>query len=78
MGPSYVGKTQIVNRFIANIFSSYYEPTIKENIYKRAYNLNEEELDLEPIFFNIEIIDLFPHDHAFLDIDPQFANPVAL
>ena len=70
MGPSYVGKSQIVNRFIGNSFSGYYEPTIRKNVFRRAYNLNEEELDLDPEFFDIEVIDLFPHDHAFMDIEP--------
>ena len=28
LGPSYVGKTQIVNRFVNNGFSGFYEPTM--------------------------------------------------
>jgi len=28
VGPSFVGKTQLVNRFINNGFSPYYEPTL--------------------------------------------------
>jgi len=70
MGPSYVGKTQIVNRFIDNSFSGYYEPTVNKNVFRRAYNLNDDELDLDPLFFDIEIIDLFPHDHPFMDEEP--------
>lgn len=27
LGPSFVGKTQLINRFVNNGFSSYYEPT---------------------------------------------------
>ena len=67
LGPSYVGKTQIVNRFINNNFTGYYEPTISCNSYRRAYNLNDDELDLDPVFFDIEILDLFPHDHPNMD-----------
>lgn len=70
MGPSYVGKTQIVNRFIDNSFSGYYEPTVNPNVFRRAYNLNDDELDLDPVFFDIEIVDLFPHDHPFMDEEP--------
>lgn len=28
LGPSFVGKTSIINRFINNSFSTYYEPTL--------------------------------------------------
>ena len=45
LGPKYVGKTQIVNRFINNSFSGYYEPTTEPQIFRRAYNLNEDEPD---------------------------------
>jgi len=33
LGPSYVGKTQLINRFINNSFSPYYEETQKPMIY---------------------------------------------
>ena len=45
LGPKYVGKTQIVNRFINNSFSGFYEPTVEPQIFTRAYNLNEDEPD---------------------------------
>jgi len=48
LGPSYVGKTQIVNRFINNGFTGYYEPTVRCNVFRRAYNIHEDELDLDP------------------------------
>ena len=67
LGPKYVGKTQIVNRFVNNQFCAYYEPTMSENYFRRAYNLNDDQLDLDPVFFDLEIIDLFPHDHPFMD-----------
>lgn len=28
LGPSFVGKTQLINRFVNNSFSHYYEPTL--------------------------------------------------
>ena len=67
LGPKYTGKSQIVNRFINNSFSGYYEPTVIEQKYRRAYNLHDDELDLDPIFFDLEIVDLFPHDHPYMD-----------
>ena len=40
VGPSYVGKTQIVNRLVNNQFTGYYEPTISEQVNRVSYNLN--------------------------------------
>lgn len=34
IGASYVGKTQLINRFVNNNFSSYYEPTAECQIYR--------------------------------------------
>lgn len=48
LGPSYVGKTQLVNRFLNNSFTGYYEPTEHEQVYRRAYNLFEDEPEVEP------------------------------
>jgi len=77
IGPSYVGKTQIVNRMINNAFTGYYEPTIKPQISRRAYNLHDDEPDMAPVFFDLEIIDLFPHDHPFLDEDKALMGDAA-
>ena len=74
LGPSYVGKTQIVNRFINNGFTGYYEPTMSCEIYRRAYNLNEDAPENEPLFFDIEIWDMFPHDHPWLDEEPELMD----
>ena len=74
MGPSYVGKTQIVNRIVNNSFTGFYEPTISPELYRFAYNLNEEDPDLDPIFFDIEIVDLFPHDHPFIEVEAELAD----
>ena len=77
LGPSYVGKTQIVNRFINNSFIGYYDPTLSCQVFKRAYNINEEDLDMDPQFFDIEIWDMFPHDHPFMDEEPELMGPTA-
>ena len=42
LGPSYVGKTQIVNRLINNQFTGYYEPTISPQVNRIAYNLYDD------------------------------------
>lgn len=47
LGPSFVGKTQIVNRFVNNGFSSYYEPTLKAQIFRKAFNTMEDQ-DVDP------------------------------
>ena len=44
-------------------------------IYTRAFNMLEGE-DVEPQFVQLEIMDVFPHDHPLLDSDPD-ANDVA-
>jgi hypothetical protein len=54
---------------VSNNFSSYYEPTVECQIYRRAYNLNEDEPDLDPEFFDLEIWDMFPHDHPLMNED---------
>jgi GTPase SAR1 family protein len=69
IGASYVGKTSLINRFVSNNFSSYYEPTVECQIYRRAYNINEDEPDLDPEFFDIELWDMFPHDHPLMNED---------
>jgi GTPase SAR1 family protein len=42
LGPSFVGKSSIVNRFVNNQFSPYYEPTLKAMYYRRAFNILED------------------------------------
>jgi GTPase SAR1 family protein len=48
IGPSYVGKSQIVNRIVSNSFSGFYEPTISPNEFRIGYNINENNKDLDP------------------------------
>lgn len=75
LGPSFVGKTQLINRFVNNGFSPFYDQTLRAMIYKRAFNMLEGE-DVEPQFVQLEIMDVFPHDHPLLDSDPD-ANDIA-
>lgn len=56
-----------MNRLINNSFTGYYEPTITPLSNRFAYNLNYDEPDMDPVFFDLELIDMFPHDHPFLD-----------
>lgn len=73
LGPSFVGKTSIINRLVNNSFSPYYEPTLRAMVYRKAFNIFEDE-DIEPAFVELEIIDVFPHDHPLLDKDPDYSD----
>jgi GTPase SAR1 family protein len=55
MGPKYVGKTQIINRFMNNQFYTYYEETTSCQEYKIAYNLNSERQVEDPMYFQITV-----------------------
>jgi len=77
LGPSYVGKTQLVNRIINNSFTGYYEPTLSCQIFRRAYNLNEDEPDEDPKYFDLELWDLFPHDHPNMDEEIELMGEAA-
>ena len=43
-------------------------------VFRRAYNIHEDELELDPVFFDVEIWDMFPHDHPWLDEEPELMN----
>jgi GTPase SAR1 family protein len=77
LGPSYVGKSQLVNRISNNSFTGYYEPTVQKQVYRMAYNLKEDEPDEPPKFFDIDIWDLFPHDHPNLDLEVELMTDEA-
>lgn len=49
LGPSFVGKTQLINRFMNNSFSAYYEPTMRIAKYRRTFNVLDGE-DVEPSY----------------------------
>ena len=47
LGPSFVGKTQVINRFVNNTFSYIHDETLDIEVYKRAYNILEDQ-DVDP------------------------------
>jgi len=67
LGPSFVGKTQIVNRIVNNNFFAHYIPTEEKEVYKIFYN--SKGPGSAPEFVWIELHDCFPQDHPFLFID---------
>ena len=73
LGPMFTGKTQIINRFVNNTFTSFYEPTLHASIYRRAFNTLEDQ-QADPNFVDLEIMDVFPHDHPLLDKDRDFSD----
>lgn len=62
---------------VNNAFTGYYEPTIKPQSSRRAYNLHDDQPERIPHFFDLDIIDLFPHDHPFLDEDMALMGDAA-
>lgn len=40
---------------------------MKKNIYRKAYNIFDDAPDEDPKFFDLNIWDMFPHDHKLLD-----------
>ena len=42
-----------------------------------GYELQSEDPNMHPSYFDIEIIDLFPHDHPFLNEDPLLMDETA-
>jgi hypothetical protein len=61
---------------VNNSFSPYYEPTIQALVYRRAFNLLEDQ-DVDPQYVELEILDVFPHDHPLLDKEPDFSELAA-
>jgi hypothetical protein len=49
----------------------YYEPTQKKAVFRRTYNTLEDS-DVEPQYVEVEILDVFPHDHPLLNVEPDF------
>jgi GTPase SAR1 family protein len=43
LGPSFVGKSQLINRFMNNGFSPFYDPTLHSYIYRRAFSLMDPD-----------------------------------
>ena len=70
LGPSFVGKTQIVNRLVNNNFYPQYHETEEVETYKIYYN-RAQNVSSQPDFISIEILDTFPQDHPYLFTDPN-------
>ena len=68
LGPSFVGKTQIVNRLVNNAFFPQYHATDEVDTYKIYYN-RAQTVGSAPDFVQIEILDCFPQDHPLLFTD---------
>ena len=68
IGPSFCGKTQIVNRIVNNSFFPQYNPTDELETYKIYYN-KANNVASAPDFVQIEILDCFPQDHPLLFTD---------
>ena len=71
LGPSYVGKTQVINRFVNSTFTPFYEPTLECQTFRRAVNVNEDDPSTDPKFVDLEIWDMFPHDHPLLNEESE-------
>lgn len=69
VGPSFCGKTQIVNRIVNNHFYPQYIPTVELETYKMFHN--RAPMGAKPDFVMIELLDCFPQDHPYLFDDPQ-------
>ncbi|CAI2367518.1 unnamed protein product [Moneuplotes crassus] len=65
LGPSFCGKTAIVNRFINNCFLMKYMPTSDVNVYNTKLDLNDED-DGRSYMIDCEIVDTFPLNHPHL------------
>ena len=76
LGPSFVGKTQIVNRLVNNHFYPQYIPTNELETYKIFYN--RASVNNPADFVKIEILDCFPQDHPYLFTDPNESDEVKL
>ena len=69
LGPSFVGKTQIVNRIVNNAFFPQYHMTEEKDVYTMLYNKNKGQSGSKPEYVQIEIWDCFPQDHPLLFTD---------
>mmetsp|Transcript_18531 Transcript_18531/g.33460 ORF Transcript_18531/g.33460 Transcript_18531/m.33460 type:complete len:271 (-) Transcript_18531:1177-1989(-) len=67
VGPSRVGKSTIVCRFINNYFEPIYTPTDKLRSFRRIFDLMEGEVSDSRQFCMLQIDDVFPIDHPDLD-----------
>ena len=64
LGPSFVGKTQIINRIVNNNFFPHYDPTDQKEVYKLFHNRAPATAPADYVM--IELLDCFPQDHPLL------------
>ncbi len=69
LGPSFCGKTQIVNRIVNNHFIPQYIPTVELETYKMFYDRGGS-MNSKSEMVMIELLDCFPQDHPYLFEDP--------
>ncbi len=63
-----MGKSSLVNRIVNNSFYTEYSPTTNLQKYRLTYRLKSSSQEGEDEYYQIEIIDTFPHDHPFLSV----------
>lgn len=73
LGPSFVGKTQIVNRLVNNHFYPQYIETEELETYRILYN-RAQAIGSQPDLVQIEILDCFPQDHPLLFTDSNSSD----
>ena len=67
LGPTYTGKTQIINRIVNNNFYTHYTATEEVEVFKIFHNRAQRQA--KPDFVMIELLDCFPQDHPLLFSD---------
>jgi GTPase SAR1 family protein len=70
LGAKFVGKTQLVYRFVNNSFQSIYEPTVEAKSYKKIIDLNENNA-VDADYCILEIVDLFSPLHPLLQMKKE-------
>jgi len=56
---------------VNNCFSPHYESTLHAQLYRRTFNIVEDQ-DVDSQYVELEIMDVFPHDHPLLDKDMDY------
>lgn len=67
LGPTYTGKTQIINRIVNNNFFAHYHATNEVEVFKIWHNRALPSKEAK--FVMIELLDCFPQDHPLLFTD---------
>lgn len=67
----------MINRFVNNSFTPFYEPTLSYQTFRRAVNVNIDDPSTDPKFVDLEIWDMFPHDHPLLNEESELMQTEA-